>query len=75
MKQEISSSQLQREMESLKNQEKLDAHKVNHEKQKLINELKEGLGDIMKENPSKVEFIQPPKETFKDKIIKFFKRF
>lgn len=75
MNQKVSGTQLERELLSLERQERLDALKSQQSKKQLINELKNGLGEEMKENPSYIEIIAPPKETFKDKLIKFFKRF
>lgn len=75
MSKKVSSNQIEREALSAEREKRL-VDLVNQQKKKeLISELKNGLGEAMKQNPSNVEFVEKPKITFKQRLINFFNRF
>lgn len=75
MKQNYSTKQIEREIQSAERQERLDNLVNQHSKREFISDIKNGLGKVMKENPSMVEIVEKPKLTFKEKLINFFNRF
>lgn len=75
MKQNVSTKQVEREILSAERQERLDNLVIQQSKNEFIKEIKNGFGEVMKENPSLVEIVKKPKLTFKQKLINFFNRF
>lgn len=60
-----------REIEKELNAMKLEAKKTDLSKEAFIQEIKNGLGEKIKENPNKVGIICPPKENI---FKRFFKK-
>lgn len=60
---------LDKELRDTENNIKLDKKKTALKKLAFIREIENGLGDEIKSNPNRVEFIEKPKE---NKIKKFF---
>lgn len=64
----IRSNEVIKEFNETKNEQKLLINKTKLEKSKFINEIKNGLGEEIKSNPSQITKV---KYSFKNKLIKF----
>jgi hypothetical protein len=63
---EINDVTLSREVKEAENEKKLDMEKTSRYKNKLVNDIKNGLGNEIKKNPSKVKII---KKTWSQKLF------
>jgi hypothetical protein len=61
----------EKEIKALEREMLLDKYKTARGKAQLINDLKMGLGEEIKSNPSRVKFI---KKTWYQKLVLFFKK-
>lgn len=65
---------IEKELDLFNEEIKFNEVKLNQNKNKLIGEIKNGLGKKIKENPNQITFIQPRKLTIKEKLINFLSK-
>lgn len=65
---------IEKELELFNEEIKFNEVKLNQNKNKLIGEIKNGLGKKIKENPNQITFVQPIKLTIKEKLINFLSK-